>query len=54
MIARSPKDHHQKFIISRRSERELAASAASAARYWYYGAAGAGALGLVLLSIGLL
>jgi hypothetical protein len=52
MIARSPKDHKQKFIISRRSERELVASAASAARYWYYGAGGAGALGLVLLVIG--
>ena len=53
MIARSPKDCKQKFIISRRSERELAASAASAARYWYYGAGGAGALGLVLLVIGI-
>jgi hypothetical protein len=52
MIARSPKDGKQKFIISRRSERELAASAASAARYWYYGAGGAGALGLVLLLVG--
>ena len=53
MIARSPKDHKQKFIISRRSERELAASAASAARNWYYATAGLGALGLVLLVIGL-
>ena len=53
MIARSPKDHKQKFIISRRSERELAGAAASAARYWYYAAAGAGALGLVLLVIGI-
>jgi hypothetical protein len=52
MIARSPKDTKQKFIISRRSERELAGAAASAARYWYYGASGAGALGLVLLVIG--
>ena len=50
MIARSPKDRKQKFIISRRSERELAASAASAARYLYYGA---GALGLVLVVVGL-
>jgi hypothetical protein len=53
MIARSPQDHKQKFIISRRSERELASAAASAARYWYYGASGAGALGLVLLVIGI-
>jgi hypothetical protein len=53
MIARSPKDHKQKFIISRRSERQLAASAASAARNWYYGTAGAGALGLVLILIGI-
>jgi len=51
MIARSPKDG--KFIISRRSERELADAAASATRYWYYGASGAGALGLVLLVIGI-
>jgi hypothetical protein len=34
-------------------ERELAASAESAARYWYYGAGGAGLLGLVLLVIGI-
>jgi hypothetical protein len=53
MIARSPKDAKQKFIISRRSERELAGAAASAARYWYYGASGAGALGLVLVLIGM-
>jgi E3 Ubiquitin ligase len=53
MIAHSPKDGKQKFIISRRSERELAASAASAARYWYYGAGGAGALGLGLVVIGI-
>jgi hypothetical protein len=53
MIARSPKDRKQKFIISRRSERELASAAASAARYWYYGAAGAGVLGLALVMIGL-
>jgi hypothetical protein len=52
MIARSPKDSKQKFFISRRSERELAGAAASAARYWYYGASGAAALGLVLLVIG--
>jgi len=53
MIARSPKDHQQKFIISRLSEHELATSAANAARYWYYGAAGAVELGLVLLVIGI-
>lgn len=53
MVARSPKDYKQKFFISRRSERELAGAAAGAARYWYYGAAGAGALGLVLLVIGI-
>jgi hypothetical protein len=53
MIARSPKDRKQKFLISRRGERELAGAAASAARYWYYGAGGAGALGLVLLAVGI-
>ena len=53
MIARSPKDHSQQFIISRRGERELASAAASAARNWSYAAAGSGALGLVLLLLGL-
>jgi hypothetical protein len=53
MIARGPKDRKLKFFISRRSERELAGAAASAARNWSYAAAGSGALGLVLLVIGL-
>jgi hypothetical protein len=54
MIARSPKDHKQKFIISRHSERELASAAASAARNWYYATAGSGVLGIVLLVLGLI
>ena len=53
MIARGPEDRKQKFIISRRGERELAGAAASAARNWSYAAAGSGALGLVLLVIGI-
>jgi hypothetical protein len=53
MIARGPKDRKQKFLISRRGERELANAAASAARWWYYATAGSGALGLVLLVVGL-
>jgi hypothetical protein len=53
MIARSPKDRGQEFIISRRGERELAGAAASAARNWYFATAGSGALGLVLMIISL-
>ena len=54
MIARGPRDRRQKFIISRRGERELASAAASAARNWSYAAAGSGALGLVLIALGLM
>lgn len=53
MIARSPRDSKQKFIISRRSERELMTAASSAARTLNYVAAGSGALGLALIVIGL-
>lgn len=53
MIARNPRDHKQKFMISRRGERELASAAERAARNFTYAAAGSGALGIVLLLIGL-
>jgi len=53
MIARSPRDSKQKFLISRRSERELISDATSAARWYYYAAGGCGVVGLVLLVIAL-
>ena len=53
-IARGPRDRKQRFLISRRSERELAGSAASWARGLYYAAGGLGALGVALLVLGLL
>jgi hypothetical protein len=53
-IARGPRDKKLKFLVSRTSERELASSAASSARWFYYATAGSGALGVVLLMLGLL
>jgi hypothetical protein len=53
LIARNPHDEAQKFIVSRRGERELANATASAARNWYYASIGSGVLGLVLLILGL-
>jgi hypothetical protein len=52
-ISRSPKDSKARFLISRRSERELTQSAASWSRNLYYVAAGAGIIGLVLIVLGL-
>ena len=54
MIARSPRNAKQRFMISRRSERELTTAATSAAHKLYYAAGGAGAAGLVLLALGLM
>ena len=53
MIARSPRDRKQRFMVSRRSERELTTAATGAARWLYYTAGGTGAVGLVLLVLGL-
>jgi hypothetical protein len=53
-IARHPSDSKQRFLISRRSERELAGSAATWARNLYYAAAGAGVIGLILTAWGLI
>jgi E3 Ubiquitin ligase len=53
MIARSPRDLKQRFMISRRSERELTNAATGAAHKLYYAAGGAGTVGLVLLVLGL-
>jgi E3 ubiquitin ligase len=53
-IARSPRDSHARFMISRKSERELAQSAASWSRGLYYTAAGSGTVGLALLLVGLM
>src|SRR5947207_1197222 len=53
IVARNLRDSKARFMISRRSERELAQSAAAATRNFYYAAAGSGVVGLVLLVIGL-
>jgi hypothetical protein len=52
-VARHPNSGKGRFLISRKSERELAGSAATWARNMYYAAAGSAALGLVLLVWGL-
>lgn len=52
-IGSSPKDSNARFMISRRTERELAQSAASWSRNLYYLAAGSGVVGLLLVVIGL-
>jgi hypothetical protein len=53
MIARSPRDLKQRFMISRRSERELTTAATNAAHKLYYAAGGSGLVGLVLVVLGL-
>jgi E3 Ubiquitin ligase len=52
-LARNPQDTKARFLISRRSERELTQSAASWSRNLYYAAAGAGVVGLLLIVVGL-
>jgi hypothetical protein len=52
-IGRSPKESKARFMISRRSERELTQSAASWSRNLYYAAAGLGIVGLLLIVFGL-
>jgi hypothetical protein len=52
-IARSPRDAKARFMISRKSERELTQSAAAWARGLRYTAIGSGAIGLILLVMGL-
>lgn len=54
VIARNPRDSKARFLISRKTERELAQSAASWSRNLRYTAYGSGALGVVLLVIGLI
>lgn len=49
-IARHPSDHKQRFLVSRKSERELAQSASGWARNMYYAAAGSGVLGAILIA----
>ncbi|GIV96687.1 MAG: hypothetical protein KatS3mg057_1344 [Herpetosiphonaceae bacterium] len=53
IIGSGPRSKSLKFLISRQSERDLARSAASAARNFRYAAAGCGAVGAVLLVMGL-
>jgi hypothetical protein len=52
IIAQHPKDSKQPFFVSRKSERELAQSAAGASRNLYYVSGGLGVLGLILLVVG--
>jgi E3 Ubiquitin ligase len=53
-ITRSPRDSKARFLISRKTERELAQSAASWSHNLRYTAYGSGVVGLVLLVVGLL
>ena len=52
-IGRSPRQPSARFLVSRKSERELTQSAASWSRGLYYVAAGSGVAGLALLIAGL-
>ncbi|MEI7769795.1 MAG: E3 ubiquitin ligase family protein [Chloroflexales bacterium] len=53
-VARHPTNTSQRFLVSRKSERELAGSAAAWARGMYYAAAAAAVIGMVLTILGLL
>jgi hypothetical protein len=52
IIAQHPKDSNQHFFVSRKTERELAQSAAGSSRNLYYVSGALGVLGLVLLVVG--
>ncbi len=53
-VMKAPKHKPQRFMVSRRTERELAASAASWSKNMSYAAAGSGVLGLILLVLGMI
>lgn len=53
MMCSGPQDKKGTFLVSRRSERELAQSAANTAKGLYIAAGGSGVLGLLLLLVGL-
>ena len=53
VVARHPNNKKQRFMVSRRTERELAAGAASMAKTMLYAAAATGAIGLIVIIIGL-
>jgi hypothetical protein len=53
-VARHPSNASQRFLVSRKSERELAGSAAAWARNMNFAAIGAGLLGAILTVLGLL
>lgn len=53
-VSKGPKNKKQRFMISRQSEHELAGAAQAWARNMLYAASGSGALGALLLIIGLL
>jgi hypothetical protein len=54
MVGCSPRDKNLQFIISRRSERELAKSASSTAWGFKVAAGATGALGMILLVVGMI
>ncbi|EFO78925.1 hypothetical protein OSCT_3220 [Oscillochloris trichoides DG-6] len=53
-VGKHPKDSKHRFMISRKSEQELANSAAFWSRNLYYAAAASGGLGLILVVLGML
>lgn len=53
-VMRHPSSKSGRFMVSRRSERELASSAASTAKNMLYAAGASGAIGLILVVVGLL
>ena len=53
-VGKGPKNKKQRFMVSRQSEHELAGSAQAWARNMLYAASGSGALGALLLIIGLI
>ncbi|WP_129626074.1 E3 ubiquitin ligase family protein [Candidatus Oscillochloris fontis] len=53
-IGKHPRDSKHRFMISRKSEQELASSAAFWSRNLYYAAGGSGVLGVILVIVGML
>lgn len=54
LIARHPNDRKQKFIISRKSDREMAQSAATWSRNFRYATVGLAVVGVLLVVVGML
>lgn len=53
LVTKHPKDSKQLFFVSRKSERELAKSAAGWSRNMYYATVGMGVLGVILMIVDL-